>query len=151
MKENHNTPESGKLIAEYGAANLVFAMEIDCFDEVGVMMGAMIGAGLVSAGENTRRVPMVARERHYRFDENFKIELQGFDREDFTIPYQTLYFSDFNAMIRQGLVNVYVQTPDGFMPIYQCVQECMTEKEARIYHRVQDNFFLRTSNELLKD
>ncbi len=41
MKENHNTPESGKLIAEYGAANLVFAMEIDCFDEVGVMMGAI--------------------------------------------------------------------------------------------------------------
>lgn len=70
MKENHNAPESGKLIAEYGAANLVFAMEIDCFDEVGVMMGAMIGAGLVSAGENTRRVPMVAR---YSPDEMFTV------------------------------------------------------------------------------
>ena len=48
MKENNNAPEAGKLIAEYGAANLVFVMEVDCFDEVGVMMGAMIGAGLVT-------------------------------------------------------------------------------------------------------
>ena len=35
MKENNNAPEAGKLIAEYGAANLVFVMEVDCFDEVG--------------------------------------------------------------------------------------------------------------------
>ena len=151
MKENHNAPEASKLIAEYGAANLVFVIEIDCFDEVGVMMGAMIGAGLVIAGENTRRVPMVARERHYRFDENFKIELQGFDREDFTIPYQTLYFSDFNAMIRQGLVNVYVQTPDGFMPVYQCVQECFTASEAKTLSCVQNNFFLRVTHDFIRD
>ena len=151
MNENKQAPTTQGLIAEYGAGNLVFVMDVDCFDEVGVMMGAMIGVGLVSAGENTRRVAMVARERHYNLAERFKIELQGFDSEDLTIPFQCHTFHGFDDRIRSGHVNVYVQTPDGFMPVYQHMQECMTEKEARTYHRVQDNFFLRTANELLKD
>ena len=151
MNENKQAPTTQGLIAEYGAGNLVFVMDVDCFDEVGVMMGAMIGVGLVSAGENTRRVAMVARERHYNLAERFKIELQGFDSEDLTIPFQVLYFSDFNTMIRQGLVNVYVQTPDGFMPVYQCVQECFTASEAKTINRMQNNFFLRITHDFIRD
>lgn len=151
MKENKEAPTAQGLIAEYGAINLVFVMDVDCFDEVGVMMGAMIGVGFVKAGENNRRVAMVARERHFRLADNYKIELQGLDEKDLTIPFQTLYFSDFNAMIRQGLVNVYVQTPDGFMPIYQCVQECFTASEAKTINCVQNNFFLRTAYDFTQD
>ena len=151
MKENDNAPEASKVIAEYGVANLVFVMDVDCFDEIDVMMGSMTTTGLIRTGENIQRVAMIARERHCVFDEKYKIELQGLDRDDLTIPFQVLYFSDFNTMIRKGLVNVYVQTPDGFMPIYQCVQECFTASEAKTINRMQNNFFLRAAHDFIQD
>lgn len=143
-------PTIKELTQTYGASNLVFVMDVDCFDEVGVMMGAMIGVGLVSAGENTRRVPLMVRERHYALSENHKIELQGLDEQDFTIPFQCLHIRDFESMIRAGNVNIYVDTPDGYMPVYQVIKECLTPKEAETIRRVESNVFLRTLHHLME-
>lgn len=139
-----------ELTQTYGACNLVFVMDVDCFDEYGVAMGAMIGIGLIEPGQNKRRVAMVARERHYPLEDNYKIELQGHDRGDLTIPFQNYYISDFESMIRDGHVNVYVDTLDSFMPIFQSINECFTPKEAQTIRRVESNFFLRTVNQLME-
>lgn len=143
-------PTIKELTQTYGTSNLVFVMDVDCFDEVGVMMEAMIGVGLVSAGENTRRVPLVVRERHYALAENHKIELQGLDEQDLTIPFQCLYIRDFESMIRAGNVNIYVDTLDGYMPVYQVIKECLTPKEAQTIRRVESNVFLRTLHHLME-
>lgn len=133
-------PNVKELIEKYGVNNLVFVMDVDCFDEYGVAMGAMNGAGLIEPGQNTRRVAMVARERFHLLDENYKIELQGHDTDDLTIPFQTYHISSFEGLIRSGYVNIYVDTLDGFMPVFQCIDECFTPKEAKVIHQVQKQF-----------
>ena len=144
-------PTIKELTQTYGARNLVFVMDVDCFDEVGMAMGAMIGIGLTEPGKNTHRVAMIARERFHRLDENYQIELQGFDQGDLSIPFQSYHIGDFESMIRNGHVNVYVETPDGFMPVYQCVQECFTASEAKTLSCVQNNFFLRVTHDFIRD
>ena len=143
-------PTIKELTQNYGACNLVFVMDVDCFDEVGVAMGAMIGIGLIEPGQNKRRVAMVARERHYPLEDNYKIELQGHDHDDLTIPFQIYFISEFENMIRSGHVNIYVDTLDGFMPIFQCANECFTPKEAETIRRVESNFVLRAFSQLME-
>lgn len=127
-------------VEQYGAKNLVFKFEVGCLDNR-FHHTDIFGIGLIMDGQNFKSCFFVITEERYKLKDNYKVGLTSLEQDPY-VPDQNFYISDFQHLVNDGYVSVYVITPDGIEPVHVKLTDIATIQELRAARYVEDNFFL---------
>lgn len=130
-----------ELIRSFGIKNLVFILDVDCFDKNLTEFTSQFGFGLTTVGENTKRCTMKIDHSRFDIDSSNKVVLISNDY-DVLVPVQRYYVSDFNTMIDLGQISVYFKSEDGLNAISVCLVDLLSEEDKRCIEYVEGNFLL---------
>ena len=123
-----------EMVEKYGTANLVF-----------VFRG--------KHGDSPIVKPFKITEECYKLSEKYKVQLKSL--EELSKPKtitpgsfldgafcETFYISDFRHLVEDGIVNVYVQTEDGFHLVKGTLTDLLSPEDTKAIEYVTSNFNL---------
>lgn len=113
-------------VQEYGVKNIRIFGPGTAFSCVVPFMGI----GLKDNSSEKTRTEFVIIEELYKIEDNYKVQLLAVDEN--TFGKERFYQSDFNMLVNDGQFDVYVLTPDGYMPICVNIENIFSKDESKL-------------------
>lgn len=128
-----STDKLKQLVEFYGAKNLVFVMEVAGFDRSTLGITAPMGFGFVSDSFTSVEAFKID-ETSDKLSDNYKISLVS---DSVLVPKQRPYLFDLTNNIRSGYCNIYVETEDGYDPVFVTMKGVEDPQESKVRNFIE--------------